>query len=430
MRFGSALDDRGLDVVEDASGDVLLLGAFGADASFGGPVLTCAGPGDVFLARYDAAGNHKFSKAWGDGQDQAGLGLALDAAGDVFIAGNLRGGIDFGAPTAALTSAGQIDVFLAKLGPTGAPLWAKSFGDAAIQRVLGHPLAADGAGGVVLTGVFQGTLAFGGAAAPLVGAGGDDLFLARFDGAGNALWARGWGDALVQTARAVAVAPSGRIALVGAFQGTLDFGAGHTLTSAGGNDAFVVVVDAAGTYLWARRFGDAAEQETRALAFDAAGDLWIAGNYQGSIDLGAGVMSASGTGTNIFVALLDAQGNTLKAQHYGDGSGTGQSMRALRVGPSGNLVLGGEFTGSLDFGSGPLTSAGSTDVFLAELTPALSPVFAARYGDGSAQWLNALSLGAGGTILVTGQLLGTLDFGKTPLTSAGGLDVYLARIAP
>jgi hypothetical protein len=431
MRFGGTADDRGIDVLEDPGGDVLLVGTFNGDAGFGGPVLPCAGLGDVFVARYDAAGNHRWSKGWGDAQDQTGVGLALDPAGDVFVTGNMRGVLDFGAPTAALTSAGQADVFLAKLTSAGVPIWAKSFGDAGQQRVLGHPIAADGAGGVVLAGVFQGSLDLGGGhVLTAAGTASDDVFLARFDGNGAALWAHGWGDAQAQTARAVTVSASGRIALVGSFQGVMDFGGGHTLASAGGNDAFVVVFDAAGGFLWGKRFGDAAEQETRAAAFDAAGNLWIAGNYQGAVDLGAGAMTAAGTGTNVFLGLFDPQGNLLRAQRYGDGVGNGQSARGLRVGPTGNVVFGGEFTGGLDFGQGPLTSAGVTDLFLAELTPALTPVFASRWGDASAQFLNALALGAGGTILLTGQFGGSVDFGANPLGSAGGLDVFVARINP
>jgi hypothetical protein len=67
-------------------------------------------------------------------------------------------------------------VFLAKLDPSGGHLWSERFGDAFEQ--WGRAVAVDGAGNVLVTGRFQGTLDLGGGA--LASAGGWDMFLAKF----------------------------------------------------------------------------------------------------------------------------------------------------------------------------------------------------------------------------------------------------------
>ncbi len=65
------------------------------------------------------------------------------------------------------------------------------------------------------------------------------MFLAKFNGAGTHRWGRHAGDALEQMGRAVTNDSSNNVIAVGRFQGTMSFGAA-TLTSAGGNDGYIV----------------------------------------------------------------------------------------------------------------------------------------------------------------------------------------------
>ena len=72
---------------------------------------------------------------FGDGAAQSGKAVAIDAAGGVFVTGDLAGSIDFGG--GALMSAGGTDVFLASFTTTGAYVWAKRFGDARCRPPAG-----------------------------------------------------------------------------------------------------------------------------------------------------------------------------------------------------------------------------------------------------------------------------------------------------
>jgi hypothetical protein len=64
-------------------------------------------------------------------------------------------------------------------------------------------VAVDGAGNVLLTGDFDGTVDFGGG--PLTSAGSDDIFVAKLDAQGNHLWSKRFGDSYYQQADAVTV---------------------------------------------------------------------------------------------------------------------------------------------------------------------------------------------------------------------------------
>ncbi len=160
--------------------------------------------------------------------------VATDADGNVFVGGLFEGHLDFGAGD--LNSQGR-DLFLAKLDPTGATLWARSFRLASAEWDDSGPrIAADPAGGLAVTGTFSEALNLGGVA--LEGFGQTDVYLARYDAAGNHVESRAFGDPSYQLAGSVAVNPGGGAAITGSFYGIVDFGQGP-LESAGLCDIYV-----------------------------------------------------------------------------------------------------------------------------------------------------------------------------------------------
>ncbi len=119
----------------------------------------------------------------------------------------------------------------------GTAVWAKAFGDAGYQADEG--LATDAEGNVIVTGCLESTMDFG--KGPLVSSGGEDLFVAKLDPSGEALWSMRAGDGADQRGMRVATDPDGNVIVVGSFSGTLDFGGGHQLSAAPGEqDVFVV----------------------------------------------------------------------------------------------------------------------------------------------------------------------------------------------
>ena len=102
--------------VDDAQGNMVVAGALVSSINFGGEVLRTAGLSDMFFAKLSPAGEHLYSKRYGDANEQYVLAGAIDDQGDVVIAGQFQGLLDFGADP-ALQSAGEFDIFLAKFTP-------------------------------------------------------------------------------------------------------------------------------------------------------------------------------------------------------------------------------------------------------------------------------------------------------------------------
>ena len=127
-RFGDSNNDIAWGVAVDGGGNAVVTGYFRGSVNFGGGNLTSAGSNDVFVAKLDFSDNHVWSKRFGDADDDFAEGIGVDAAGNVLIAGSFSGKIDFGG--GSLVSAGQRDIFLAKLDAAGNHRWSKRFGDA------------------------------------------------------------------------------------------------------------------------------------------------------------------------------------------------------------------------------------------------------------------------------------------------------------
>lgn len=130
-------------------------------------------------------------------------------------------------------------------------------------------------------------------------------------------------------------------------------------------------MDQHGTHLWSKQFGDNDNQYASAMAVDAMGNVLITGYFYGTVDFGGGPLICKDMG-DIFVAKFNTQGNHLWSRRFGDehlGSWIGSVTSAATVDSAGNVLLTGYFGGTVDFGSGPLTSAGYADIFLAKLRP-------------------------------------------------------------
>ncbi|MBP8034508.1 MAG: T9SS type A sorting domain-containing protein [Bacteroidia bacterium] len=170
------------------------------------------------------------------------------------------------------------------------------------------------------------------------------------------------------------------------------------------------------------------------------GDLFVAGYFQGSIDLDPGVGTATFT-TNgaydVFVASYNSAGAFLGGYTFG---GTGDDfVRDMDVDNSSNIYLTGEFTGSMNLGTtGSITSAGLKDVFVINLqysSNSISPTWIKSFGGTGNDVGYALAKAnhvLSQAVWVTGSFSGTVDFdpsvATSTLTSAGGTDIFLTRL--
>jgi hypothetical protein len=242
---------------------------------------------DIFLAKYSPTGQLVWANRFGDVGSDNGYAIAVDATDNIFLTGAFSGTVDFGG--GPLTSMGSSDIVLAKYSSSGQHVWSKQFGDSG--QDVGYSIATDPSGNVALTGYFQGTVNFGGG--PTTSYGSLDTFVAKFSATGAHLWSFGLGGTNADEGFDIAMDAGGNVVIVGAFQGSADFGSGQ-LDSAGKWDAVVAKFSAAGVPLWSKRLGGTGDDICYSVSIDGGGNIFAAGYFESTANLGGGSVTAIG----------------------------------------------------------------------------------------------------------------------------------------
>jgi hypothetical protein len=163
------------------------------------------------------------------------------------------------------------------------------------------------------------------------------------------------------------VISSGHILLAGTFESNISFGCSLPFISSGAHNAYIARLDPVGTCQWNRRFGDSGSTWGSGITVDSAGNIYYAGRFDDTIILG-GVPYTSNGDADIFVAAFAPTGTDVWSKRFGGTSDEGSA--SLTISPESDaLLLGSTTLGAIDFGTGALVSAGSTDIVIAKLAP-------------------------------------------------------------
>ena len=304
-----------------------------------------------------------------------------------------------------------------------AHIWSRRMGGGEAESGRAIAVAADGS--VYVSGIFRDQVSFGDGK-PL-SANGVDGFLARLGADGKTLWARGMGGEGDDIADAVAIDPKGNGVVGGSFSKELALG-DATLQSKGSDDMFVAALDKDGRRLWGRRFGGPDSDGVDGIAVDRAGNIAVIGSYRSEMEVARDNLFSEGD-VDIVLIMLAPDGTPLWGRGWGSmGPDEG---RAVAFDKDGNLMVLVEFSRSVDFGGGMLTSAGNRDLGVIKLDPSGKHVWSRRFGGQLDELAVSLAVDPAGSVVMTGSFDDVLDFGDgAPLHTAGRSDVFVAKLGP
>ncbi|WP_046244515.1 hypothetical protein [Hymenobacter terrenus] len=223
--------------------------------------------------------------------------------------------------------------------------------------------------------------------------------------------------------RNIAVAADGSQYVTGPFEGTLTLGSVTLTAGPGSGHLFLAKYSAAGTVLWATQFDSPADDNLFSnVAVDAVGNAYLTGYFTSALKLGATTLTTpSATTKDAFLIKFDGMG-TQQWMRQGSG-GSDAYATGIAVDASGNVVITGNFSAGVSFGAAGLIGGG---MFLYRFSPAGTVLLAKQVSTGGVA--SDLTLDAVGNIYLTGGFTGTISFGPTTFTSAGGLDLYLCKL--
>jgi hypothetical protein len=239
-----------------------------------------------------------------------------------------------------------------------------------------------------------------------------------------------WGHAYDGASPTVlAVDSAGRIALAGNFVGTADFGGGPvTSSNSFVGDLFVARLGPAGDHLWDRTLAGSGTPFMAGAAIDSIGSVVLAGRFNAQLDVAGTAMTAAGL-QDTFLVKLDGFGNPSWAKQFG-AAGARVTTRGVAIESNQYIVVAGALQGSASLGGAPLTSAGGSDVFVARLLGNGQLVWSKRFGGAGEQAAMALSVDGSNNVLLAGTFDTAVDLGGGALPSQGGTDVFVAKLDP
>ncbi|MEL6671798.1 MAG: T9SS type A sorting domain-containing protein [Bacteroidota bacterium] len=355
-RMGNTGADEGASVVLDDAGNSYVTGSFSGTVDFN-PAGTAnnfvsGGGTDIFVTKYDASGLLSWRWTAGSGLDDGATDIALDAAGNVYVTGYIRGSANFFSSVAPFvinrTSNGGQDIFLAKYSNAGVLQWVFNIGG--VNDDVGLSLDSDASGDVFLTGGFQGaTIDFNpsGVASNLSSNGGsEDIFYARYSTGGVLLNAQAIGGTGADRGQAISRDNGTNVYLGGTFEVTTNFG-GTSLTSNGGKDGFLASYNVGGGLIFATQMGGAADDQVRGVDYSLSDNVYVTGDFAGATVNFGGINLSSAGALDIFVAKFTTAGAGVWANRMGGAND--DSGADIEADDCGNIAVAGRFTGTVDF---------------------------------------------------------------------------------
>lgn len=292
-------------------------------------------------------------------------------------------------------------------------------------------MALDNQGNVYVTGWFDGANDFGGTTLTNRGAGGQDIFVAKFSSNGTNLWSRRAGSVTPDwnQGRGIGVDPDGNVYVAGGFGGVADFDT-NIVNAAGDLEFFLAKYNSAGVVQWVRQsIGEAFfNVYGTGLAVDSAGNSYAVGyaDNGASIKFGTNNMSSANfSGYSTFLVKYDSTG-AVKWARLMDSSSRAYATK-VATDNAGNIYVRGMFRDDLTIGNTNLTAVGSRkNMFIAKFNFAGDLTWV-RQAEGGNVDEGGVGVDQAGNIYVTGWFDSTIDFGGISLTNLSSFDAFVAK---
>ncbi len=360
LKYGGSGNDYGYEIIPDNLGNCYLLGAFENTLIIGNYTLVSAGMKDMFLAKIDSNQNVVWAKSGGGTGNEEPFSIRLDAAGNCYMITPFQNTAYFDA--ASVVSAGGYDIALVKYDSNGNVIWAKGAGGSGTDVPYSISIVENN--DVIMGGHFSTTCSFDTISVTSYGAW--DVFIAKYDSAGNALWVTRAGGNGDDGNTVVRVGSDNSIYVAGSFLNSVYFDTIHLITS-GSVELFVAKCDSAGNFLWAERAGSTNVDVLNNMTIDENNNMYITGYYGGNATFGSITVPGS---FDIFIAKYDPSG-TSQWVKTAKGTGGQHSQEGHGIAVNKNSVyVTGSFANDLNFDNSSLSfpTASADDIYVAKIS--------------------------------------------------------------
>lgn len=454
--LGGSGEDDAYGIAVDSSGNAYVTGQT-ASTNFpvvaGGPQPSNAGGLDVFVSKLSADGTTlEFSTYVGGTGNDSGNAIALDASGNVYVAGGTNSTNFPSVGPFQSTSGGALDVFVFELASNGGSLTFSTYlGGSSNDVATG--IAVDSTGvyvaGTTASSNFPTKVPL---QASLQPSGSINGFVSKLNSAGSALAYSTFLGAGGESLNGLAIDPSGDVYVTGAtpssgFPTANAFQATCASCSSSKTDAFVSVINPTGSaFVYSTFLGGAKGlDQGLAIAVDSSKDAYVTGATQSSdFPVKSALQSFAGT-ENAFVTELNPAGSALVYSTYLGGSSSNNIGTGIAVDSSKNAYVVGQ-TNSQDFPTAGATQSalkGGNDAFVSEISASGSALLFSTFlggtqdentsASGNLTGIGAIAVDPAGTNIYVASNTKSSDFPVTAGVKQGtygtNTDAYVAKFS-
>lgn len=269
--------------------------------------------------------------------------------------------------------------------------------------------------------------------------GGEDIFVAKLDKAGNYIWVKNMGGSANEHSVNLDVDINGNVYVTGYFESSFDFDPSANvtqLTPVGERDVFVAKFDENGDLIWVKQMGGTLTEQSEGISVVSDGVV-ISGRYKGTFDAdpSTGVQNLTSAGSNdIFVVKLDVNGQYDWSKSYG--SNGGDISWGLATDSNEDIFVTGVIKNTVEFEQGNVasshTSLGNNDGFVLKISSSGQYVWSKIFGGTGNDNPSNIEIDNNDNIYVAGFYESAVDFdpgnGVTNETSLGGRDAFILKL--
>lgn len=404
---GSGAED-GYAIALDASGNVYVAGH--SPTTWGTPIRAYTSGSDVFVAKLNTNGVLQWNTFLGGSGGDNSLAITVDGSGNAYVTG--YSGATWGSPVRAYTNAN--DVFVTKLNTNGALQWNTFLGGNGGE--VGYDLALDASNNIYISG--YGSATWGSPVRPYTAAGPNDAFAVKLNSSGVLQWNTFLGGSGDDYSHGVAVDASNNVYIAGF--GSATWGTPVRAYSSG-NDAFAVKLNSAGVLQWNTFLGGAGTDTGNAVKVDSSGNIYFIG--KSTAGWGSPVRAYT-SNLDMFIVKLNTSGALQWNTFLG---GTGNEGGSALIVNGSNLYVVDDTDASWGTPVVPYTSG--NEAFVAKLTASNGNFLWNSFLGGSGdQYAYDLAMDGSGNLYIAGSSTATWG---TPIRGyTADLDAFAAKLPP
>jgi len=379
-------------IATDSTGVVYVAGAFEGTVNFaedwgGTDEKVSAGSTDGFLTKINSDGTYGWTKQIGGTTADSITGIAVDSSNALTLSGTFTGTVtfdtDFGTTDWERTSAGQEDVFVARVNNDGTFAGMHQIGSTSTERSGTTVVASNGDSYVMGTCNSSINLAGdweGGNDTKVCSA--NTMFITKINSDDSYGWSKIISTGALDPLSAAAFDKSGNLYIGGSLISSsvnfaADWGGSDSKTKTGNGDGFVTKINANGTYGWTHVFGGVgASAQIASVVTDADDNIYVSGLFGSSVNFAAdwgGSDSKVTDGINGFITRINANDSYGWTVVPSLGTDSVVEMTGIAVDSQNALYSTGSFTGVVNFANDfadtdEKTSNGESDIFFTKIT--------------------------------------------------------------